>query len=128
MVFGAPSVIRLLIPISKIGRGFSDYAVLWFLMPTLGTVFLISFVVCEWYMQDQVMIPLRLFRNQAVAALAQCFLMGIVFEGVFVYLPLYFQLVLDKAVIESATLILRFVISQSIASVASGQYIAPIER
>jgi len=98
-------------------------------MLTVGTVFLVGVFVCEWYMQDQAMIPLRLFRNRTVAAmLARCFLMGIVFNSVLVYLPLYFQLVLVKTVTESAALILPLVISQSVASIASGQYMARKKR
>jgi MFS family permease len=71
----------------------------------------------------------RLFRSPAVSAiLAQNFLYGIVYYSILYYLPIYFQAVRRFTPLASAALQITVVIGQSLASIASGQYISRCGR
>jgi MFS family permease len=69
------------------------------------------------------------FKNGAVASiLVQNFFFGIVFYGYLYYLPLYYQNVRRFPAIKSAYLTVPLVVTQSIASICSGQYISRQKR
>jgi MFS family permease len=69
------------------------------------------------------------FKDVAVASiLTQSFFFGIIFYGYLYYLPLYFQNVRQFSVLKSAYLSIALVLTQSFASVGSGQYISRRKR
>ncbi|KAH7025678.1 major facilitator superfamily domain-containing protein [Microdochium trichocladiopsis] len=121
--------ILLLIPISGLGTQFSTSSPMVIAMITLGAFFLLLFVLHEYRFAKLPMLPLRLFNNPALAAmLTQNFLIGIVFQSLLYYLPIYFQSALRMNLVTSAALILPTVIPQAVASALSGQYISRMKR
>jgi len=71
----------------------------------------------------------RLFNDPALAAMmAQSFLIGLVYQSLLYYLPIYFQSALQLDLITSAALLLPTVTPQAIASALSGQYISRVKR
>jgi hypothetical protein len=61
-------------------------------MITLGSISMLIFVIVEWKIAVMPMMPLRLFKIPAVAAIiAQNFLLGIVYSSHLYYLPIYYQ-------------------------------------
>lgn len=72
---------------------------------------------------------MSVFKNGAVASiLVQNFFFGIIFYGYLYYLPLYYQNVRRFPAIKSAYLSVPLVVTQSIASICSGQYISRQKR
>src|ERR1700759_3911414 len=69
------------------------------------------------------------FKNPPVAAiLVQQFFFGIIFYGYLYYLPLYYQNVRRFEPVKSAYMTIPLVVTQSIASICSGQYISRMKR
>jgi MFS family permease len=69
------------------------------------------------------------FKNVPVAAiLLQNFFFGMIFYGYIYYLPLYFQNVRRFEPLKSAYMTIPLVVTQSIASITSGQYISRMKR
>ena len=127
--FSSVGTVVLLIPVSGLRTQFEPSSPMVISMITLGVVLLLLFLLNEWKFARLQMLPLRLFKNVALAAmLAQNFLIGIVFYSLLYYLPIYYQSARQMSVIASAALILPLVITQSIASILSGQYISRIGR
>jgi hypothetical protein len=82
---------------------------------------LITFVVIEAFVAKIPIIPLQLFQKRSPAIL---FLTGILHDFVWqttqYFVPLYFQTVRGYTPLESATLILPFLLAQGLAGAASG--------
>jgi hypothetical protein len=98
-------------------------------MLTIGSVFFILFIIVEWRVSNLPMIPIYVFKNGAVASiLVQNFFFGIIFYGYLYYLPLYWQNVRRFTPLKSAYLTIPLVVTQSIASICSGQYISRQKR
>lgn len=71
----------------------------------------------------------RLFNDPALAAMmAQSFLIGLVYQSLLYYLPIYFQSALQLDLITSAALLLPAVTPQAISSALAGQYISRVKR
>lgn len=71
----------------------------------------------------------RLFKKPALAAMmVQNFLIGLAYYSIMYYLPIFYQTARQMTVIQSALLILPIVLPQSLASVASGQYMSRTNR
>lgn len=60
--------------------------------------------------------------------MAQNFLIGLAYYSIMYYLPIFYQTVRQMTVVQSALLILPIVLPQSVASVASGQYMSRTNR
>lgn len=60
--------------------------------------------------------------------MVQNFLIGLAYYSILYYLPLFYQIVRQMTTIQSALMILAVVLPQSMASIASGQYISRLNR
>ncbi|KAF2180016.1 MFS general substrate transporter [Zopfia rhizophila CBS 207.26] len=121
--------ILLLIPVSGINSHFHPNSPMVISMLTLGGLFLVAFVINEWKVTKLPMIPLRLFRSGPLSAiLMQNFLIGIVWFSLLYFLPIYFQSARQLSLTTSAALLLTLVVSLSISSILSGQYISRTNR
>ena len=99
-----------------------------------GLVTIGLFFINEWKLAKYPMMPLRLFSQPSnLAALAVCFIHGMVFISGAYFFPLYFQSVLGANPILSGVYLFPFVISLSFTSAfvgifikKTGQYLPPI--
>ncbi|KAK4446636.1 MFS general substrate transporter [Podospora aff. communis PSN243] len=129
IVLSSSGTILLLIPLSGIGTQFKPNDPMVIAMFTLGSVLLFAFGINEWKIARLPMLPFRLFKNPALAAmLIQNFLIGIVFYALVYILPIYFQTAREMSILVSAALIVPIVMPQAIASALSGQYISRMGR
>ena len=121
------STLLLLIPLSGGGVTY-PWSSAFFIGVTLTGVVLTSlFVLYEWKSAILPIMPLRLYRASHCWALyLQSFLTGLAYFGNFFYLPIYFQSILRFSPLVSGALILPVVITTSVASIASGQYMTRI--
>ena len=121
------STLLLLIPLSGGGVTY-PWSSAFFIGVTLTGVVLTSlFVLYEWKIAILPIMPLRLYRASHCWALyLQSFLTGLAYFGNFFYLPIYFQSILRFSPLVSGALILPVVITTSVASIASGQYMTRI--
>lgn len=127
MALNIASTLLVLIPFSG---GGVQYA--WtspFLLSTIsvGVVLAVLFVLYEWKLAKLPIMPLRLYQAPHCSALhGQTFLTGLAYFGNFFYLPLYFQSVLKYSALVSGALLLPLVISTSVTSIISGQYMSRV--
>lgn len=117
------STLLLLIPLSGGGVTYSWSSSFFIATLTVGIVFFILFVLYEWKLAKLPIMPLHLYKAPHCSALhTQTFLTGLAYFGNFFYLPLYFQSVLKYSALTAGALILPVVISTSVTSILSGQY------
>lgn len=150
ILFSSAGTILLLIPVSGIGTQFPTSSSTTIAMLTIGSVLLLLFGLNEWKVAKLPMIPrecpacrylspalepllilqiVRLFKKPALAAMmAQNFLIGLGYYSIMYYLPIFYQTARQMSVIQSALLILPIVLPQSMASIASGQYMSRTNR
>ena len=139
-------VIFLLIPISGGGSYFQWDSPMVISMLAIGGCSLIAFIFIEWKVASLPMLPSKhstlsfvgmetnvliviLFKNKVICTLfLQSFLLGAVYQSNLYYLPLYYQNARGWSPIVSAALTCPMVIFQSLASIASGQYISRCRR
>jgi len=148
-IFSSAGIILLLIPISGGGTYFQWNSPMVISVLVLSVFCFILFVLTEWKLEKLPMMPcmwplsqtleaggfrltfvaVHLFQIRAVCTiLTQNFLFGVVYYGVLYYLPIYYQNVRQFSPIVSAALTVPVVVGQSVASVASGQYISRTRR
>lgn len=98
-------------------------------MLTIGFVLLFAFIAIEAFLAKIPIIPLRLFRHRSASLL---FLTGILHDFVWqatqYFIPLYFQNIRGYTPLQSATLILPFLIAQGVAGAASGPVMSKLAR
>ncbi|KAK2015878.1 MFS general substrate transporter [Colletotrichum eremochloae] len=122
-------VVLLLIPISGGGAYFPWNSAMVISMLTIGAISLVAFVFIEWKFAKLPMMPVSIFKNKVVAVLlAQCFLLGAVYQSYLYYIPLYLQNAHQYSVIKSALIYLPLVSVQAAFSILSGQYISRTQR
>ncbi|KDN68105.1 hypothetical protein CSUB01_09559 [Colletotrichum sublineola] len=115
-------VVLLLIPISGGGAYFPWNSAMVISMLTIGAISLVSFVFVEWKFAKLPMMPVSIFKNKVVAVLlAQCFLLGAVYQSYLYYIPLYLQNAHQYSVIKSALIYLPLVSVQAAFSILSGR-------
>lgn len=94
-----------------------------------GVMLLSAFLLIERYFAKIPIIPLRLFKQRSASLLL---LMGFchdfVWQSTQYFVPLYFQTVCGYTTLESATLILPFLLAQGLAGAASGPVMSKIAR
>ncbi|KAF6787639.1 major facilitator superfamily transporter [Colletotrichum sojae] len=123
------SVLLLLIPLSGGGVTYPWSSPFVIATVTVGAVFGVLFVLFEWKLARLPIMPLRLFQAPHCSYLyGQTFLMGQAYFGNLFYLPIYFQSVLRYSPLVAGALILPVIISTSILSILSGQYMLRIGR
>lgn len=123
------STLLLLIPLSGGGVTYAWSSALFIGATTTGIVLVVLFVLYEWKLATLPIMPLRLYAAPHCWALyLQTFMTGLAYFGNFFYLPIYFQSILRYSPLVSGALILPIVITTSIASIASGQYMTRVGR
>lgn len=119
------STLLLLIPLSGGGVAYAWSSPFFIGATIAGAVLAIMFVLYEWKLVALPIMPLRLFRAPHCWSLyLQSFLTGLSYFGNFFYLPIYFQSILRYSPLVSGALILPVIITTSITSIASGQWMA----
>ncbi|KAH6873951.1 major facilitator superfamily domain-containing protein [Thelonectria olida] len=122
-------VIFLLIPLSGGGAYFAWNSPLVITMLALGFMAFLSFVAWEWKLALLPMMPVDIFSNPVVVVmLLQNFLFGCVYQAYLYYVPLYLQNSHQFSIMTSALIYVPLVISQSLISILSGQYISRRKR
>jgi len=98
-------------------------------MLVIGGIILLIFVFIEGNVAKIPIMPLRLFKQRSTAIL---FLQGALHDFVWqttqYFLPLYFQNVRGYTPLQSATVILPYLLAQSIAGAISGPVMSKIAR
>jgi hypothetical protein len=88
----------------------------------IGGLGIVAFVVVEGRMQDEALLPLRLFRNGVFSVgSAQSFVIGIGMFGGLMSIPLYLQIVKGASPTKAGLLVLPLVAGIMFASLVSGQ-------
>jgi predicted MFS family arabinose efflux permease len=119
------STLLVLIPFSGGGVSYAWTSPFLISAISVGAVLAFLFVLYEWKIARLPIMPLRLYQAPHCSALyGQTFLTGLAYFGNFFYLPLYFQSVLKYSPLVSGALILPLVISTSVTSILSGQYMS----
>lgn len=117
------------IPINSGGSIWSWHSALIIALLTLGGVFIILFVFNEGLLAKIPLMPLRLFRKRSLTImLISGALHDYVWQATQYFMPLYFQKIRDYSPLESATLILPYVLAQSLAGAASGPLMCRFAR
>ncbi|KAK3367726.1 major facilitator superfamily transporter [Podospora didyma] len=123
------AVLLILIPLSGGGDAYSWSSTQFIAMITIGGVFAVLFVLYEWKRAPVPIMPLRLFQDPRCTYMyGQSLMSGIGFYGNFFYCEIYFQSVLGYTALQSGALILPLIISSSICSILSGQFMSRVGR
>lgn len=129
LLTGTVAIVLLLIPVSGGGSYFPWNSPLVISSLSIAGVAIVAFVLVEWKVSKLPMVPMRMFKTPAVAAiLLQNFLFGYVYYAELYYLPIYFQNVRRVSPVVSAALLTPLVVVQSMCSVVSGFYISKFSR
>lgn len=127
ILLNVASTLLLLIPLSGGGVQYAWLSPFFLAATVTGAVLAILFVLYEWKLVALPIMPLRLFRAPHCWSLyCQSFLTGLAYFGNFFYLPIYFQSILRYSPLVSGALILPVIITTSVTSIASGQWMARI--
>jgi len=127
VVLNIASTLLVLVPLSGGGVTYAWSSPFFIAATVTGVVLAVLFVIYEWKLVALPIMPLRLYRAPHCWALyLQSFLTGLAYFGNFFYLPIYFQSILQYSPLVSGALILPVVITTSIGSILSGQYMARV--
>ncbi|KAJ5263327.1 Major facilitator superfamily domain general substrate transporter [Penicillium angulare] len=122
-------IVLLLIPINSGGSIWSWHSALVIALLTLGSVSLVIFIFNEGLLAKIPLMPLRLFKQRSLTImLVSGALHDYVWQATQYFMPLYFQEIRGFSALESATLILPYVLSQSIAGAISGPLMSQFSR
>ncbi|EXJ96517.1 hypothetical protein A1O1_01643 [Capronia coronata CBS 617.96] len=123
VILNIASTLLVLVPLSGGGVTYSWKSAFLISTLTIGVLLGVLFVLYEWKLATLPIMPLRLYKAPHCSALyAQSFLTGLAYFGNLFYLPIYFQSVLKYSALVSGALILPVIITTSIGSIVSGQY------
>lgn len=96
---------------------------------TVGVVLVVGFIAIEAFVAKMPIIPLRLFRHRSSSLLL---IMGILHDFVWqstqYFIPLHLQTVRGYTALQSATIILPFLLAQGFAGAASGPVMSKLAR
>ncbi|KAH7357333.1 major facilitator superfamily domain-containing protein [Pyrenochaeta sp. MPI-SDFR-AT-0127] len=122
-------IVLLLIPISSGGSIWPWRSVYTIPMIIIGGLCLIAFALYEGYCAKLPIMPWRLFQRRSPAILlAQGALHDFVWQTTQYFIPLYLQTVRGYTPLQSATLILPFLLAQSLAGASSGPIMSKLAR
>ncbi|WP_082008046.1 MDR family MFS transporter [Microbacterium mangrovi] len=126
--FGAAAVVVALVPfllVAEQGRTWgwdSTAAITCYVIGALG---LVAFLLIEFRMGDDAIIPMKLFRKGAFSmATLLGFLVGFGMFGAMLTIPLYLQIVIGLNPTQSGFAMLPMVLGLMAASIGSGQFIS----
>lgn len=129
LLTGTIAIVLLLIPVSGGGSYFPWNSPFVISALSIAGIAIVAFILVEWKVSKLPMVPMRMFKTPAVAAiLLQNFLFGYVYYAELYYLPIYFQNVRRVSPVVSAALLTPLVVVQSLCSVVSGFYISKFSR
>ncbi len=126
--WGATAVIVALVPLLLIAEEGQDWG--WaspaaILCYAVGVVGIIAFILIEFRMKDDALIPIKLFHSQTFSmATIIGVLVGFGMFGAMMTLPLYLQIVLGSTPTESGFQMLPMIFGLMVASIGSGLLIA----
>jgi MFS family permease len=127
VVLNIASTLLVLVPLSGGGVTYAWSSAFFIAATVTGVVLAVLFVLYEWKLVALPIMPLRLYQAPHCWALyLQSFLTGLAYFGNFFYLPIYFQSILRYSPLVSGALILPVVITSSVGSILSGQYMARV--
>jgi MFS family permease len=127
VVLNIASTLLVLVPLSGGGVTYAWSSPFFIAGTVTGVVLAVLFVLYEWKLVALPIMPLRLYQAPHCWALyLQSFLTGLAYFTNFFYLPIWFQSILKYSPLISGALILPVVITTSIGSILSGQYMARI--
>ncbi len=126
--WGATMVVLGLVPlllVAEQGQTWGWGSPLSILCYVVGGIGVLGFVIAQRLMQDDALIPLKLFRSPTFSmATIIGVLVGFGMFGAMLTLPLYLQLVLGSSPTQSGFEMLPMILGLMIASIGSGQIIA----
>ncbi|PIA14079.1 hypothetical protein COEREDRAFT_66166 [Coemansia reversa NRRL 1564] len=94
-----------------------------------GIVVIAIFVLVEWKIPAEPIVPLRLFKNRNVGlALTQQIFMGATLFGPTYYIPIYFSVVKNSSSIVAGLYLLPYLLPITILSVATGFFVSKTGR
>ncbi|KAB2575370.1 Efflux pump FUS6 [Lasiodiplodia theobromae] len=129
MFLSLAGVIFILIPISGGGTTYEWSSALVISFLTIGTILILAFIIVQYRFARHPTMPFRLFELPSAKILfAHNFISGVVYYTDLYYLPLYYQVILDKSPLISGVLILPLILGFSLASAAGGLAIARLGR
>lgn len=127
VILNIASTLLVLVPLSGGGVTYAWSSPFFIAATVIGVVLGVLFVLYEWKLVALPIMPLRLYQAPHCWALyLQSFLTGLAYFGNFFYLPIYFQSILKYNPLVSGALILPVVITTSVGSIVSGQYMARV--
>jgi MFS family permease len=122
-------IVLLLIPINSGGSIWPWRSAYTIPMIIIGGLCLIIFALYEGYWAKLPIMPWRLFQRRSPAILlAQGALHDFVWQTTQYFIPLYLQTVRGYTPLQSATLILPFLLAQSLAGASSGPIMSKLAR
>ncbi|EKJ74544.1 hypothetical protein NXS19_007251 [Fusarium pseudograminearum] len=129
VITSVPAIVLVIMSINSGGSIWPWDNIKTILILTIGVVCLLLFIGIEAFVAKIPIIPLRLLRTKsALVLILSGFLHDFVWQTTQYFIPLYFQTVRGYSPLESATLIVSFLIAQGLAGAASGPVMARYAR
>jgi EmrB/QacA subfamily drug resistance transporter len=126
--WGAAAVILALVPfllVAEQGRTWGWGSTASIACYVVGGIGLIAFLLIEWRMGEDAIIPMKLFRSRTFStATVLGFLVGFGMFGAMLTIPLYLQIVIGLNPTQSGFAMLPMVLGLMAASIGSGQFIS----
>jgi hypothetical protein len=98
-------------------------------MLTIGLLLVLVFIAIEAFVAKIPIIPMRLFKQRSPSLLLLTgILHDFVWQSTQYFVPLYFQTVRGYTPLQSAILILPFIVAQGLAGAASGPVMSKLAR
>ncbi|CEF78893.1 hypothetical protein FGSG_12335 [Fusarium graminearum PH-1] len=129
VITSVPAIVLVIMSINSGGSIWPWDNIKTILILTIGVICLLLFIAIEAFVAKIPIIPLRLLRTKsALVLILSGFLHDFVWQTTQYFIPLYFQTVRGYSPLESATLIVSFLIAQGLAGAASGPVMAHYAR
>ncbi|OBS25307.1 hypothetical protein FPOA_05840 [Fusarium poae] len=129
VITSVPAIVLVVMSINSGGSIWPWDNIKTILILSIGIVCLLLFIVIEAFVAKIPIIPLRLLKTKsALVLILSGFLHDFVWQTTQYFIPLYFQTVCGYTPLESATLIVSFLIAQGLAGAASGPVMARYAR
>ncbi|KAJ2078978.1 hypothetical protein H4R24_004103 [Coemansia sp. RSA 988] len=129
MVIMVGGMVMVLLALSFGGKDHPWSSALVLCLLIFGIVVLVIFVLVEWKIPAEPIVPLRLFKNRNVGlALTQQIFMGATLFGPTYYIPIYFSVVKNSSSIVAGLYLLPYLLPITILSVATGFFVSKSGR
>ncbi|KAJ2802401.1 hypothetical protein H4R20_003293 [Coemansia guatemalensis] len=129
MVIMVGGMVMVLLALSYAGKDYPWSSALVLCLLIFGIVVLGIFVLVEWKIPKEPIVPLRLFKNRNVGlALTQQIFMGATLFGPTFYIPLYFSIVKNSSSIVAGLYLLPYQLPISILAISTGFFVSKTGR